>query len=231
MLPSGSHLLPGNSTRLARNRDRRSVRIRGRISLIVRSEVFCPVCLRYLRHERRLHVPTDNRLVARPLRKRRIRGPGSASPGYREPKVPTIMNDLLARQGLEHVDFVSMDIELAEPKALAGFDIDRFRPAFLSKGTDVRQAVLDYFMQHHYAVVASHPEGHTEPLLRTHRRSVTQSVDDPPMDSGCGHHGPTVLAATCLAVRSFLCPRTNADRTCGSPAIRSGHPPGPSPAR
>jgi hypothetical protein len=86
-------------------------------------------------------------------------------------------------------------------------------------------------MQHHYAVVASHPEGHTEPLLRTHRRSVTQSVDDPPMDSGCGHHGPTVLAATCLAVRSFLCPRTNADRTCGSPAIRSGHPPGPSPAR
>ena len=48
-----------------------------------------------------------------------------------------------------------MDIELAEPKALAGFDIDRFRPAFLcvEAHRDVRQAILDYFLQHRYVVV------------------------------------------------------------------------------
>src|SRR5262249_40366224 len=36
-------------------------------------------------------------------------------------EVPTItLNDLLAQNGLQHLDFLSMDIEGAEPKALAG---------------------------------------------------------------------------------------------------------------
>ena len=44
-------------------------------------------------------------------------------------QVPTAtLNTLLSEAGIAHVDFLSMDIELAEPKALAGFDIERFKP-------------------------------------------------------------------------------------------------------
>jgi FkbM family methyltransferase len=49
-----------------------------------------------------------------------------------EPKkitVPTItMDDLLDREGVTKIDFLSMDINGAEPIALAGFDIKRFAP-------------------------------------------------------------------------------------------------------
>lgn len=44
-------------------------------------------------------------------------------------KVRTItLNDLLEREGVEKVDFLSMDIEGAELAALAGFDIKRYKP-------------------------------------------------------------------------------------------------------
>lgn len=44
-------------------------------------------------------------------------------------KVPEItLNTLLDREGIRRIDFLSMDIEQAEPAALAGFDIRRFRP-------------------------------------------------------------------------------------------------------
>ena len=49
-----------------------------------------------------------------------------------ELSVSTItLNDLLDGQGVTSIDFLSMDIELSEPQALAGFDIDRFRPALV----------------------------------------------------------------------------------------------------
>ena len=47
----------------------------------------------------------------------------------KEVEVPTItMNDLLDREGVKKIDFLSMDINGAEPIALAGFDIKRFAP-------------------------------------------------------------------------------------------------------
>jgi len=47
----------------------------------------------------------------------------------KEIKVPTItLNRLLEENGVEKIDFLSMDIEGGEPAALAGFDIQRFRP-------------------------------------------------------------------------------------------------------
>src|SRR5215210_2118878 len=57
----------------------------------------------------------------------------------------TTLNDVLDRLGVSKVDFLSMDIELAEPQALAGFDIDRFRPELVCiEGHDeVRQQILD----------------------------------------------------------------------------------------
>ena len=74
-------------------------------------------------------------------------------------KVQTItLNDLLAREKIEKIDFVSMDIELSEPKALAGFDIERFRPALvcIESHQPVRQAILDYFYRHHFVVVGKY---------------------------------------------------------------------------
>ena len=69
-----------------------------------------------------LFVPRINKLVASSSKEFADRYDSTG----RERKVPTItLNDLLARAGLSKIDFMSMDIELAEPRALAGFDIER----------------------------------------------------------------------------------------------------------
>jgi FkbM family methyltransferase len=70
--------------------------------------------------------------------------------------VPTVaLTDLLARERVEKIDFLSMDIELHEPEALKGFDIDRFRPELVCiEGlSEVRQPILDYFARHQYVIV------------------------------------------------------------------------------
>ena len=70
--------------------------------------------------------------------------------------VPTItLDDLLDAEGVERIDFLSMDIELWEPKALAGFDVARFRPALvcIEANAEVRQEILDYFARHGYVVL------------------------------------------------------------------------------
>jgi hypothetical protein len=48
-----------------------------------------------------------------------------------------------------------MDIELAEPKALAGFDIVRYRPRLVcvEAHPDIRQQLLDYFAERNYRLV------------------------------------------------------------------------------
>jgi FkbM family methyltransferase len=73
--------------------------------------------------------------------------------------VPTItLNDLLDSEKVSAIDFMSIDIELWEPKALAGFDITRFKPALvcIEAHPEVRQQILDYFAVHHYAVVGKY---------------------------------------------------------------------------
>jgi FkbM family methyltransferase len=69
---------------------------------------------------------------------------------------PTItMNDLLDQAGITAFDFLSMDIELSEPRALAGFDINRFKPQLvcIEAHPEVRQQILDYFARAGYVVV------------------------------------------------------------------------------
>jgi FkbM family methyltransferase len=69
--------------------------------------------------------------------------------------VPTVtLNELLDHEGVQQIDFLSMDIELWEPKALAGFDIARFRPELvcIEAHPEVRQQILDYFTRHGYVV-------------------------------------------------------------------------------
>lgn len=94
-------------------------------------------------------------------------------------QVTTItLNDLLPARGIERFDFLSLDIELAEPKALAGFDIERFKPSLvcIEAHPEVRQQLVDYFHQHQYVVVGKYlrmddknlyfmPAGHPVPPL------------------------------------------------------------------
>ena len=48
---------------------------------------------------------------------------------YQRRSVPTIaLDDLLRREGVGRIDFLSMDIEGAEPAALAGLDLVRYPP-------------------------------------------------------------------------------------------------------
>jgi FkbM family methyltransferase len=80
---------------------------------------------------------------------------GSATP---TPTTTTTLDDVLDRLGITRVDFVSMDIELAEPQALAGFSINRFRPRLLAVEAHppVRQQILDYFTAHGYSLVGKY---------------------------------------------------------------------------
>jgi FkbM family methyltransferase len=66
------------------------------------------------------------------------------------------LDDLLAELGVTQVDFLNMDIELSEPKALAGFSIQKYRPALvcIEAHYEVRQAILDYFARNGYVPIA-----------------------------------------------------------------------------
>jgi FkbM family methyltransferase len=68
------------------------------------------------------------------------------------------LNDLLDVEGVERIDFLSMDIELHEPKALAGFNIARYKPALvcIEALAEVRQEIIDYFTRHQYAIVGKY---------------------------------------------------------------------------
>jgi hypothetical protein len=80
-------------------------------------------------------------------------GPGD----YETVLEPTItLNDLLAKTGVTKVDFMSMDIETGEPAALAGFDIERYRPDLVCVEVTegVRDRVAAYFDAHSYERIA-----------------------------------------------------------------------------
>jgi len=69
---------------------------------------------------------------------------------------PTVtLLDLLDRLGISQIDFLSIDVELSEPKVLDGSGIDRFRPTLvcIEAHPEVRQYILDYFAKHFYVVV------------------------------------------------------------------------------
>lgn len=73
--------------------------------------------------------------------------------------VPTTTLDVVLDQAkIDRIDFLNMDIELAEPQALAGFDVERFRPSFvcIEGHLNVRQQILDYFARHGYVLVGKY---------------------------------------------------------------------------
>lgn len=70
----------------------------------------------------------------------------------------TTLDDILDRLRIRRIDFLSMDIELAEPQALAGFSIRRFTPAVVAVEAHppIRQHLLDYFAQHDYSLIGKY---------------------------------------------------------------------------
>jgi FkbM family methyltransferase len=68
-------------------------------------------------------------------------------------EVPTItLNTLLTKAGVEKIDLMNMDIELAEVVALRGFDIARFAPKLvvIEAHAPVKTFVLEYFAKAGY---------------------------------------------------------------------------------
>jgi FkbM family methyltransferase len=74
-------------------------------------------------------------------------------------EVPTVtLTDLLDAERVRNIDFMSIDIELHEPKALRGFAIDRYKPLLVCvEGLlPVRQEILNYFAEHKYVLVGKY---------------------------------------------------------------------------
>lgn len=70
-----------------------------------------------------------------------------------EVRVPTItLDDLLEQEGIDQIDFLSMDIEEAEPAALRGFDIERYAPELvcIEASPSIRAEIQAYFAEHGY---------------------------------------------------------------------------------
>jgi FkbM family methyltransferase len=97
-------------------------------------------------------------------------------------EVPTAtLNTVLEQANITKVDFLSMDIELAEPRALKGFDIARFQPelACIEAHIDVRQEILDYFTRHGYVVIGKYLRADTQNLYFTPLRVDSDSRREP----------------------------------------------------
>jgi len=71
---------------------------------------------------------------------------------YRIVYVPTItLTELLEKNGLTKIDFLSIDIEGSEPAALAGFDINKFKPELVCIEANFnRDKIMKYFTRHGY---------------------------------------------------------------------------------
>ena len=68
------------------------------------------------------------------------------------------LDDILDQAGIQ-VDFLSMDIELAEPEALAGFTLERYRAfqlACIEGHPQVRQQIIDYFTARGYTLLGKY---------------------------------------------------------------------------
>lgn len=67
------------------------------------------------------------------------------------------LNDLLEREKVEWIDLLSMDIEGAEPLALAGFDIERFAPRLVcievNENSESATFIRTYFEKHGYELI------------------------------------------------------------------------------
>jgi hypothetical protein len=88
--------------------------------------------------------------------------------------IPTItLNELLDTNDVSKIDFLSMDIEQGEPAALAGFDIERFRPELVCIETFalVEDQIVEYFERHGYQRIEKYIPYDEQNWYYTPRRS------------------------------------------------------------
>jgi FkbM family methyltransferase len=102
---------------------------------------------------------------------------------FEKVRVLTItLNDLLEREGVSHIDFLSMDIELAEPAALAGFDIKIYQPDLVC--IEAHQLVLDqileYFEKNDYTIIEKYRDLDPLNLYFTPKEGSRKLADESP---------------------------------------------------
>jgi FkbM family methyltransferase len=104
-----------------------------------------------------LFVPASNLFVASQSKAEAEEESGGEELTVRE--VPTTTLDVVLEQaGVERIDFLNMDIEGAEPQALAGFDVGRYQPGLvcIEAHLQTRQFILDYFQDRGYRLVGKY---------------------------------------------------------------------------
>lgn len=107
-----------------------------------------------------------------------------ATPGTTRRVRNRTLDRILSEAEITRVDFLSMDIELGEPAALAAFSIDRYRPRLVcveAHGT-TRQPILDYFARHDYVLV-----GRYLPYDRVNLYFAPIAAPESPVPIASGH--------------------------------------------
>jgi FkbM family methyltransferase len=90
-----------------------------------------------------------------------VLGPAGNEIASEEITVPTItLTELLDQNGIGQLDFMNLDIEGHEPIALAGFDIDRFKPALVCVEAKPknREFLRQHFADHGYEQIERYLE-------------------------------------------------------------------------
>jgi FkbM family methyltransferase len=65
------------------------------------------------------------------------------------------LDDLLAKSNASRIDLLNIDIELAEPMALKGFSIDKYKPelVIIENHEEVAVPIRQYFLKHDYVAI------------------------------------------------------------------------------
>lgn len=64
------------------------------------------------------------------------------------------LDEILEKEGIQSIDFLNLDIEGGELKALEGFDIQKYRPRLVcvARGRELRE-IQAYFQNHGYRLI------------------------------------------------------------------------------
>jgi len=135
--------------------------------------------------------------------RKQAQGP-SGGASYEEMLVPSItLSRLLEENGVSRVDFLSMDIEGAELTALAGFDIERFRPELvcIEAKPENRRGILEYFEAHGYERLERYSEHDRTNYYFAPNEPAAVAGGGPPAVPPLRSRGaPSVVARAALAL-------------------------------
>jgi hypothetical protein len=135
--------------------------------------------------------------------------PRSRFYGYPVTGPTSSIDSLLEKNGVSRIDFLSMDVEGAELIALAGFDIDRFRPELVcieAKPVN-RTATHEYFAAHGYEPIEKYFEHDHANLYFTPKATAARIHDpyrEPPPSPPSGTLRLLARSAVALAVAHVI---------------------------